>query len=639
MTNSVYLYLVCFTTLLLFLLELYIYKRVKNKGLMHKFFTYAILSIGITNVGYIFLISLESFYNYYETMFFVYIIFIGASFFPVFFLLFGLSYTKQKFYFVKKCYLLFIIPILTNIILWTNDYHHLFYTEYISSCEYIYGPYFIIHVLSLYIYVLIGISNLLYFSIKNAGFFSKQAILIVLGTVIPLILDVIWILGSILNSDYLKMFTHYDITPITFGFAIFCYALAIFKFDFLNIVPIALQRIVDIISDSFIVVDEEYNVIDFNKTFIDTFENIYRFKRKDNIIEVLEKGKYFDIDPAVLIEYFKTAVSTRESIFLENHFKDANFDKYFKIEITPVFSERKKRTGVDEEITVKLKRKNTAVGIVILLKDITDHIKNIEAIKEQQEILLEQERLASLGQLIGGIAHNLKTPIMSISGGIEALKDLTYEYRDSIGDRSVTDQDHKEIAREMMSWLDKMKPYCSYMSDVISAVKGQAVQIIASGMSKFTVDEAVKRVELLLKHELKKYHCLLKVDSHIDMSTEIKGEVNNLVQVFDNIIINAIQAYEGQNGVIELCIVRSGDSVEFTFKDYGSGIPEKVADRLFKEMVTTKGKNGTGLGLYMSYSTVKGRFGGNMSFTTRESVGTTFYVSLPCITYGKREAE
>lgn len=298
----------------------------------------------------------------------------------------------------------------------------------------------------------------------------------------------------------------------------------------------------------------------------------------------------------------------------------------------------------DEDVNLDQKlpvTSNDEIGdlVVAFNKILALEKDNINSIKEKQAILLEQERLASLGQLIGGIAHNLKTPIMSISGGLEALKDLAYEYRDSIGDQSVTDQDHRDIAKEMLTWLDKLGPYCTYMSDVISAVKGQAVQMIsASSTVKFTVDEVVKRVDLLLKHELKKYHCMLKIDSKIDMSTEIKGEVNNLVQVFDNIIINAMQAYEGKNGVIELGIVRSGDCIEFSFKDYGKGIPKNVADRLFKEMVTTKGKNGTGLGLYMSYSTIKGRFGGNMSFTTKEGCGTTFFISLPCITYNKQEA-
>ncbi len=294
--------------------------------------------------------------------------------------------------------------------------------------------------------------------------------------------------------------------------------------------------------------------------------------------------------------------------------------------------------NVDLDQKIPVTSSDEIGDLIVVFNKILDLEKdNIKSIKENQAILIEQERLASLGQLIGGIAHNLKTPIMSISGGIEALKDLTYEYRDSIGDRSVTDQDHKEIAKEMLTWLEKMRPYCAYMSDVISAVKGQAVQMISTTIGKFTVDEVIKRVELLLKHELKRYHCVLNISSHIDASTELKGEVNNLVQVFDNIIINAMQAYDGENGTIDLGIVRSGDNVEFTFKDYGKGIPKNVADRLFKEMITTKGKNGTGLGLYMSYSTIKGRFGGNMSFVSKEGCGTTFFISIPCITYGGQE--
>lgn len=639
MENKVYLVLVCITTILLILLGIYMQRNIKTRMQIHKFFIYTVLCMGLTNIGYILLISCELFFKFYKTMFLVYIIFLGSTLLPVFFLLFGLSFAGRIISFNYKLILLFTVPIITNILLWTNDLHKLFYIEYISSTKYTYGPYFLINILWTYGCVLVGISYLLFFSIKNSGFFSKQAFLIVVGSIIPLIFDAIWILGSFLDIEYLKMFTHYDVTPITFTFAILCYAFAIFKFGFLNVVPIALQRIVDIISDSFIVIDEAYNIIDYNKTFINTFGEIFSFKRKDNIIRIIKDVNLTVLDSTLFLNYVNRAINTRESILLEKHIKKDNFDKCFTVEITPIFSEDKKKFIFHIHKFVSHNVKSSLIGIIILFKDITDHKKHIEEIKEQQAILLEQERLASLGQLIGGIAHNLKTPIMSIAGGIEALRDLAFEYRDSIGDMSVTDQDHKEIAKEMMSWLDRIKPYCSYMSDVISAVKGQAVQMNASITSKFTVDELIKRVELLMKHELKKFHCVLDIVSQIDMTTEIKGEVNNLVQVFDNIIINAMQSYEGQNGSIELKIVRSGDNVEFSFKDYGKGIPKEVTDKLFREMVTTKGKNGTGLGLYMSYSTIKGRFGGNMSFTSKEGCGTTIFISIPCIVYSSREAE
>lgn len=89
-------------------------------------------------------------------------------------------------------------------------------------------------------------------------------------------------------------------------------------------------------------------------------------------------------------------------------------------------------------------------------------------------------------------------------------------------------------------------------------------------------------------------------------STAIHGDINSLVQVVNNMISNAIQAYNGQTEQnIDLILEKQKDNLIISVKDYGCGLPQKVKDKLFKEMITTKGKNGTGLGLYMSYSTIK----------------------------------
>ena len=69
--------------------------------------------------------------------------------------------------------------------------------------------------------------------------------------------------------------------------------------------------------------------------------------------------------------------------------------------------------------------------------------------------------------------------------------------------------------------------------------------------------------------------------------------------------------------------------MEFCLKDYGKGIPFQIQEKLFKEMVTTKGKGGTGLGLYMSNATIKGRFGGTMWFESTPGQGSTFMISDP----------
>ncbi|MBR2240229.1 MAG: HAMP domain-containing histidine kinase [Clostridia bacterium] len=256
--------------------------------------------------------------------------------------------------------------------------------------------------------------------------------------------------------------------------------------------------------------------------------------------------------------------------------------------------------------------------------------RNIEEIQNNQEILMEKERLATLGQMVGGIAHNLKTPIMSISGASEGLKDLINEYDNSIGDSEVTVSDHHEIANDMRTWIEKINGYTAYMSDIITAVKGQAVTLSNQEVISFTVSELVKRVQILMKHELKNSFINLNVNMNVDENLELHGDINSLVQVLNNLISNAIQAYEGkQNENIDFDLNMEGNNLLISITDYGKGIPEDVQEKLFKEMVTTKGKNGTGLGLFMSYSNIRAHFNGNMRFESEIGRGTTFEIILP----------
>jgi len=271
---------------------------------------------------------------------------------------------------------------------------------------------------------------------------------------------------------------------------------------------------------------------------------------------------------------------------------------------------------------------------IILLLLISDFFivyyqrKKYEKFKRNQEILVERERLSSLGQLIGGIAHNLKTPIMSISGALEGISDLVKEYDESIDDTNVTSEDHHEIARDMNGWVDKIKPYLSYMTEVIDAVKGQAVSMNSAADGIFSAKEFILRTQILMKDELKRRNCNLKVDVNIKDETSIKGEINAIVQVLDNLIINSMDAYGDNGGDIELKISEDRDRILVEVRDFAGGIPLHIKNKIFKEMVTSKGKNGTGLGLYISYSTIKGKFDGDMRFLSDDGVGTVFFIEL-----------
>ena len=133
-----------------------------------------------------------------------------------------------------------------------------------------------------------------------------------------------------------------------------------------------------------------------------------------------------------------------------------------------------------------------------------------------------------------------------------------------------------------------------------------------------------------MKHELKNAIIYLNISVQIDENTLIRGDVNSLVQIINNMISNSIQAYEGKpEQTIELTVSSDGANCIISIQDHASGLPKKVKDKLFKEMITTKGKNGTGLGLYMSYSTIKANFNGNITFESEEGKGTKFNIILP----------
>ena len=232
--------------------------------------------------------------------------------------------------------------------------------------------------------------------------------------------------------------------------------------------------------------------------------------------------------------------------------------------------------------------------------------------------------------MIGGIAHNLKTPIFSISGGLEGLSDLINEYDSSIEDPTVNDNDMHEIANDMKEWISKLKEHVSYMSDVITAVKGQAVTLSENNIEDFNVEELFKYVDILMKHELKNSLTNLTIINNVNNSILMHGNINSLVQVINNIISNAIESYNKMpNKEIKLIANTSDNKVVIEIQDFGPGIPEDVRDKLFKEMVTTKGKNGTGLGLFMSYSNIKAHFNGNLYFKTENGKGTTFFIEIP----------
>ena len=600
MTTNIFTFsLLLFCTFICFTLLYLISKKIK-KSQLQKSFIWLILNMLICLIGLNLQCILGNRLNI-PLIYYDYFVYIGTCLMPVAFYNFSKIFSNTRYKLNKW---LLVIPILSLILLWTNDFHHLFYIKYsIIPDKTIYGKYFSIHTIYTLLLYIISLFNLVKYSIRNSGIFSSQAILMLISCLIPITINLLIGFGVISSSIY--------ITPITFSLTLLLITLAIFKFDFLKVTPIALQRIVDRISDSYAILNKDYEITDFNETFIKTFKikvaSNLRGKHfakflKDIGLEnkIKEFGKYIEkIDKSKKIKTFELEIP--------------KINKFFNVEITSIM--------VNGQF----------LGILVLFKDITQHIHDMKSLKNNQELLIEQERLASLGQMIGGIAHNLKTPIFSVSGGLEGLSDLVKEFDESIEDTNVTNQDMHDIAKDMNEWITKLKEYITYMSDIITTVKGQAVNMSEAQKVDFPISELFQHINILMQHILKEQLATLEIKNNVPDNITINGNINSLVQVINNLILNSIESYGETEKIkkVELCAKRMNNNIIISVKDFGLGISDDVKDKLFKEMITTKGKNGTGLGLFMSYSNIKAHFNGTITFESTKNQGTTFNIIIP----------
>ena len=577
-------------------------------------FKILLINMTVLNVG-----TLLQSYNYYYwhlsegwSRLFIIISYVGICMFPVLILYIGLLFRDPHSTISPRLHLLLFFPVLSLIFIIDKNlcdkYFFLKYSIFSDQAEY--GTFYFIHSVYSYIMLGLGIFYLISSSVKTTGLFSRQFLIISFGIVIAAVANVLYSFNIVAGLTF-------DITASSFTIAVICFSVAIVKYKFLSVSPIALKQIVNIISDGYIVVDTGYKIVDYNNAIFKLFNNGIKISINEDIREIVSKNYEKFLKKKEIVDPCTTILRTGKTVSIEKHFSLPNFDKYFVIEFSPVFA-KNENAGV--------------IGIILLFKDITRARKDLEIIQESMSVMLERERLATLGQMVGGLAHNLKTPIMSISGGLEAIDSLAKEYDSSIDDEEVTKEDHHEIASEIVDWVGKIRVHCSYISDVISTIKGQAVHFNATGTdNSFDIDEFLKRLDLLMKFELRKCHCTLNVKVDTSEKVMIQGEINSLVQIFDNLIQNSIYAYHGKDGIIDLSVLEKDGNLVFTLTDYGKGMSLDVKNKLFKEMVTTKGKDGTGMGLYMSYATIKGNFNGTMEVKSKINKGTTFTITLPIL--------
>ena len=583
--------------------------KVKRLQLIHKFYLMLAGSYGLCVIALLGM-KLTSRDNTLALMFWDACTNTMGAVMPVFCLCIALIFVKGWQQMPKKTIWLFVIPVITILVVWTNPLHHLHYRVFSTiKSEIVFGPYIVIAGIYSWLCQLVSLILMINFALHNKSrLYMLQCLMFSLGCLSPLTVSV---LATVTNSFPITA------TPLSFKVPIILNGIAIYQLHILDIRPIAMQRVLDWISDCYLVLSDKGVVISYNKPFEKILASGYGIVKSRYLSDSVKKE---DVYKKTAIYNLLTAVtSSREACSTISYEQAVTIDtgegtrkNYYVVDVTPLYI------------------KEILSGFVVIFKDVTQLKLSMQQLQDSQARMMEQERLASLGQMIGGLAHNLKTPIMSISGCISAVENLVEECRDSLEDPDVTADDYREIFKEMEQWFEKVRESSSYMSDIITAIKGQAANVNTNVDATFTTEELIKRSMLLMRHELMSSGSRVITETEENCTYTIRGDVNNLVQVLNNLLSNAIYSQKQVGGGdIVIGVKKDEDNLKIYVKDTGTGISAGVKERLFRAMVTNKGAHGTGLGLYISDAVVKGKFGGNMWVEDNPEGGAIVGVSIP----------
>lgn len=263
---------------------------------------------------------------------------------------------------------------------------------------------------------------------------------------------------------------------------------------------------------------------------------------------------------------------------------------------------RKDGSIFDVEISTKYQTFDGG-SLIVFIHDITEHNKLTEQ-------LMAQDRLASIGQLVSGVAHEINNPMTSVIGFSDLLleKDLPPDIKDDV---EIINSEAKRTTKIVQNLLTFARQ-CS------------------EGKVLMNIQETIDRVLALRSHEQKVNN--IQINTHfVSDLPQIMANSSQLQQVFFNLIINAEQAMlqVHNEGIITISTEQIGDSIKVTIADDGPGISPENMKRLFTPFFTTKevGK-GTGLGLSISYGIIKNH-GGRIYAESRNGAGATFIVELP----------
>lgn len=336
------------------------------------------------------------------------------------------------------------------------------------------------------------------------------------------------------------------------------------------------ENIIESLTMGVAVIDQNGKIIGWNRVLEETFS-----KRKEDVMnkslsDVLGKKNYMALFPLDSQKDFRLLSETTLKM-------QAGGEKIFDIAKTPL-----------------LDNQMNPYGTVIAFEDVTEKIS-------LQQQLLTSEKLASIGLLSAGVAHEINTPLTGISSYVQILQ------------KKLSDGHHSQI-------LEKIEAQTERVTRIIKNLLNFARNPSETSFHQVDLKESLEEIISLIEYKLK--NLSIKLDLSLSPLKLIWADGERLQQVFINIILNAIDAMP-EGGTLKIELEQTDTEAVIRIEDTGTGIKEQDLPHIFDPFFTTKGiGKGTGLGLSISYAIIK-EHEGHIAVESESGKGSLFSIYIP----------
>ncbi|KJY87640.1 sensor histidine kinase [Pseudoalteromonas piscicida] len=267
----------------------------------------------------------------------------------------------------------------------------------------------------------------------------------------------------------------------------------------------------------------------------------------------------------------------------------------------------------------------------IALREANQELLNaLERMHQYQNQIIENEKMASLGQMVAGVAHEVNTPIGLGITGSTLLRDKLSDIREAFQTKSLTSKQLERFVNDGIENLDLIYRNLNRAAELVSSFKRLAVSQDLEVNSQIDLSNLLTEVVASMRAELSTKQPEVTIDC--DPGLAIESKAGPLQQVLEQLISNSLLHgfKDQQNNSIAITVKPSMGQLAIEYADNGMGVPKEIKKRIFDPFVTTRrGEGGSGLGMHLVYNLVTQALGGSITLDEEFSQGAKFIITLP----------